>query len=139
MRTDPKLTQSFANKLWIRFFLTAVYSTMYVRDHARPEFHKALGVDIEWYDQEVFRKTSTIARQVFPVELDIDHKRWLPNLRRMRDAFGLMDEGKKQGGLAGWIKAKRGAVIAAATFVALYTIPVIHREPPKNVRLEPAY
>jgi hypothetical protein len=50
-----------------------------------------------------------------------------------------MDEGKKQGGLAGWIKAKRGAVIAAATFVSLYTIPVIHREPPKNVRLEPAY
>ena len=139
MRTDPKLTQSFANKLWIRFFLTAVYSTMYVRDHARPEFHKALGVDIEWYDQEVFRKTSAIARQVFPVELDIDHKRWLPNLRRMRDAFGLMDEGKKQGGLAGWIKAKRGAVIAAATFVALYTIPVIRSEPPKNVRLEPAY
>jgi hypothetical protein len=34
---------------------------MWVRDHARPEFHKALGVDIEWYDQEVFRKTSTIA------------------------------------------------------------------------------
>jgi len=139
MRTDPKLTQSFANKLWIRFFLTAVYSTMYVRDHARPEFHKALGVDIEWYDQEVFRKTSTIARQVFPVELDIDHKRWLPNLRRMRDAFGMMDAGKKQGGLAGWIKAKRGAVIAAATFVSLYTIPVIRSEPPKSVRLEPAY
>jgi len=139
MRTDPKLTSSFVNKLWIRFFLTAVYSTMFVRDHARPEFHKALGVDIEWYDQEVFRKTSAIARQVFPVELDIDHKRWLPNLRRMRDAFGLMDEGKKQGGLAGWIKAKRGAVIAAATFVALYTIPVIRSEPPKNVRLEPAY
>ena len=62
-----------------------------------------------------------------------------PNLRRMRDAFGLMDEGKKQGGLAGWIKAKRGAVIAAATFVSLYTIPVIRSEPPKNVRLEPAY
>ena len=139
MRTDPKLTQSFANKLWIRFFLTAVYSTMYVRDHARPEFHKALGVDIEWYDQEVYRKTSAIARQVFPVELDIDHKRWLPNLRRMRDAFGMMDAGKRQGGLAGWVKAKRGAVIAAVTFVSLYTIPVIKSEPPKSVRMEPVY
>jgi magnesium-protoporphyrin IX monomethyl ester (oxidative) cyclase len=86
MRTDPKLTESFVNKLWIRFFLTAVYSTMYVRDHARPEFHKALGVDIEWYDQEVFRKTSAIAKQVFPLELDIDHPRWLPNLRKMEAA-----------------------------------------------------
>ena len=81
MKTDPKLTESFVNKLWIKFFLTAVYSTMWVRDHARPEFHKALGVEIDWYDQEVFRKTSTIARQIFPIELDIDHPRWIPNLR----------------------------------------------------------
>jgi magnesium-protoporphyrin IX monomethyl ester (oxidative) cyclase len=139
MRTDPKLTSSFVNKLWIRFFLTAVYSTMFVRDHARPEFHKALGVDIEWYDQEVFRKTSVIARQVFPIEVDIDHPRWLPNLRVMRDAFGQMDAGKHKGGLGGWISHKLGAVKALKAFVALYTIPVIKQQPPKNVRLEPIY
>ena len=139
MRTDPKLTSSFVNKLWIRFFLTAVYSTMFVRDHARPEFHKALGVDIEWYDQEVFRKTSVIARQVFPIEVDIDHPRWLPNLRRMRDAFGQMDEAKRRGGVAGWLGKVTGGAKALTAFVALYTIPVIKREPPKNVRLEPIY
>jgi magnesium-protoporphyrin IX monomethyl ester (oxidative) cyclase len=139
MRTDPKLTTSFANKLWIRFFLTAVYSTMFVRDHARPEFHKALGVDIEWYDQEVFRKTSAIARQVFPVEIDIDHPRWLPNLRRMRDAFGQMDAAKRKGGLGGWIGHKLGAAKAALAFLALYTQPAIKTVPPKNVRMEPVY
>ena len=139
MRTDPKLTSSFVNKLWIRFFLTAVYSTMFVRDHARPEFHKALGVDIEWYDQEVFRKTSVIARQVFPIEVDIDHPRWLPHLRRMRDAFGEMDAAKRRGGVAGWLGKVTGGAKALTAFVALYTIPVIKREPPKNVRLEPIY
>ncbi len=139
MRTDPRLTTSFANKLWIRFFLTAVYSTMYVRDHARPEFHKALGVDIEWYDQEVYRKTSAIARQVFPVEIDIDHPRWLPNLRRMRDAFGQMDAGKRAGGPGGWLRHKGGMVKAALAFVSIYTIPVIKSEPPKKVRMEPVY
>ncbi|MEN9851651.1 MAG: hypothetical protein RL128_1814, partial [Pseudomonadota bacterium] len=118
---------SFVNKLWIRFFLTAVYSTMFVRDHARPEFHKALGVDIEWYDQEVFRKTSVIARQVFPIEVDIDHPRWLPNLRRMRDAFGQMDEAKRRGGVAGWLGKVTGGAKALTAFVALYTIPVIKR------------
>jgi magnesium-protoporphyrin IX monomethyl ester (oxidative) cyclase len=112
---------------------------MFVRDHARPEFHKALGVDIEWYDQEVFRKTSAIARQVFPVEIDIDHPRWLPNLRRMRDAFGAMDAAQRKGGVGGWVGHKLAAAKAAMTFVALYTIPVIKRVPPKDVRMEPVY
>ena len=139
MKTDPKLTTSFANKLWIRFFLTAVYSTMWVRDHARPEFHKALGVDIEWYDQEVFRKTSAIARQIFPIEIDIDHPRWKPALRRMNDAFLAMDAAKKAGGVGGWFSGKLAAAKAAAAFVTIYTIPVIHNELPDNVRLEPSY
>ncbi len=139
MRTDPKLTQSWQNKLWIRFFLTAVYSTMWVRDHARKDFHNALGVDIDWYDQEVFRKTSIIARQVFPIELDIDHPRWIPNLRRMNDGMLEMERGQKAGGLSGWLRHKAGSVRAMLAFANLFLIPVKHQTPPANVRLEPAF
>jgi magnesium-protoporphyrin IX monomethyl ester (oxidative) cyclase len=139
MKTDPKLTTSFTNKLWIKFFLTAVYSTMWVRDHARPEFHKALGVDIGWYDQEVFRKTSAISRQIFPIELDIDHPRWIPRLKAMNNAFLAMDAARRQGGLAGKLKGWVATAKAALTFAALYTIPVKRHALPASVRLEPSY
>ena len=139
MKTDPKLTTSFTNKLWIKFFLTAVYSTMWVRDHARPEFHKALGVDIEWYDQEVFKKTSTIARQIFPIEVDIDHPRWKPRLRAMEKAFVAMDAARRQGGVVGWIKGKAAGARAALAFAGLYLIPAKRNALPAQVRLEPSY
>lgn len=139
MRTDPKLTQSFANKLWIRFFLVAVYSTMWVRDHARKDFHNALGVDIDWYDQEVFRKTSTIARQVFPMEIDIDHPAWIPNLNRMNAAMIDMEKGKKKGGLSGRIQHATASARAMLAFARLYLIPVKGSTPPVSVRLEPSY
>jgi magnesium-protoporphyrin IX monomethyl ester (oxidative) cyclase len=139
MKTDPKLTQSFANKLWIKFFLTAVYGTMYVRDHQRPEFHKALGVDPDWYAYEVFEKTSEISKQVFPMTLDIDHPRWQPTLERLNRASVQVAQAKQQGGVGGMIKRIGGMAKAATAFAMLYAIPAIKHDVPEQTRLEPAY
>jgi magnesium-protoporphyrin IX monomethyl ester (oxidative) cyclase len=139
MRTDPKLTTSFTNKIWIKFFLTAVYSTMWVRDHARVEFHKALNVDIDWYDQEVYRKTSAISQQVFPFTLDIDSPRWQPGLDRMNRAFRAMDKARRTGGLKGRIGRVVAGTKAALAFAGLFTIPVVRNEVPQSSRMEPAY
>jgi magnesium-protoporphyrin IX monomethyl ester (oxidative) cyclase len=139
MKTDPKLTTSWANRMWIKFFLTAVFSTMWVRDHQRPAFHEALGVDPEWYGQEVFRKTSEISKQVFPMTLDIDHPRWKPSLRRMQAANAQIADGRKQGGVAGWLTRMAGSAKAGLAFVSLLTIPVEKNAVPASPRLEPAY
>ncbi|SLN32287.1 magnesium-protoporphyrin IX monomethyl ester (oxidative) cyclase [Roseisalinus antarcticus] len=139
MRTDPKLTESFTNKLWIKFFLTAVFSTMWVRDHQRPAFHEALGVDPAWYGQEVFRKTSDISCQVFPLMLDIDHPRWRRGLDRLDAANRIIARAKRQGGIGGKLKQLAGSARAGLAFVSLLTIPAIKNEVPVSSRMEPAY
>ena len=138
MKTDPKLTSGI-NVWWIKFFLTAVYGTMYVRDHQRPAFHKALGVDPDWYGQEVFRKTSEISKQVFPITLDIDHPRWMPTLKRLQKANADLDAAKKAGGLGGRLAGIWAGTRAAAAFVSLYTIPSKKNAVPASTRLEPAF
>lgn len=139
LKTEPKLTESRVNKMWIKFFLTAVYSTMWVRDHQRPVFHDALGVDVTWYGQEVFRKTSEGTRQIFPFVLDIDHPRWRPNLDRMELASRQVAAGKARGGIAGTMVRLGGMAKAAFAFVSLYTIPAIPNEVPMSTMMEPTY
>ncbi|MBC6442233.1 MAG: magnesium-protoporphyrin IX monomethyl ester (oxidative) cyclase [Rhodobacteraceae bacterium] len=138
MKTDPKLTSGF-NVWWIKFFLTAVYSTMWVRDHQRPAFHEALNVDMEWYGQEVFRKTSEISKQIFPITLDIDHRNWKPLLRRMQNANARIAEAREKGGLAGKFGVIAGSIKAGTAFVRLLLIPSIPNEVPVSTRLEPVY
>ena len=139
MKTDPKLTESRQNRLWIKFFLTAVYGTMWVRDHQRPVFHEALGVDVTWYGLEVFRKTSEISKQIYPFTLDIDHPRFRKGLDKLQDANVQIAAGKRQRGVAGKIKQFIGTARAAAAFAVLYSIPVVHHERPASTMMEPAY
>jgi magnesium-protoporphyrin IX monomethyl ester (oxidative) cyclase len=138
MRSNPHLLRGH-NKLWIRFFLLAVFATMYVRDHDRPLMHEAFGIDPSDYDHTVFRITTDISKQVFPLSLDIDNPKFRIGLERLRTLAAAGARAKAQGGLIGTLKRAGVAAAAAVTFARLYLLPVQHHELPATVRMAPAW
>ncbi len=138
MRAQPHTLRGL-NKLWIRFFLLAVFATMYVRDHARPVFHEALDLDIDDYDMRVFRITSEISKQVFPLTLDVDNPRFKKLMDRLFHTAQRIDRAKERGGLGGALARLGLAGVAAATVAQLYLLPTKPNTPPAESRLAPAW
>lgn len=138
MRANPHLLRG-ANKLWIRFFLLAVFATMYVRDHQRVAFHEALGLDPTAYDFEVFRVTTEISRQVFPLSLDLDNPAFRAGLDRLRAIASASAAAKAEGGWLGTAKRLGCTLQAAAVLLRLYTLPTIRHNLPERIRLAPAW
>jgi magnesium-protoporphyrin IX monomethyl ester (oxidative) cyclase len=139
MRGNPKLLQGTINRAWIRFFQLAVYATMFVRDHSRPEFHKALGVDPETYGRDVFRICTKISEQVFPVLVDTEDPRFLRGVRRLTELAARIDELTRGGGLLGKLRALPLKLRAGATFVRMYFLPVKHNPLPRELRVAPTW
>ncbi len=138
MKANPHLLRG-GNLLWIRFFLLAVYATMYVRDHTRPEMHKALGFDPSDYDKRVLHITSEISKQIFPFTLDLDSPRFWAGMDRLVRINAAALKAKEQGGLIGAVKRAGLAVAGALTFARLYTLPVVRHDAPESVRLAPGW
>jgi magnesium-protoporphyrin IX monomethyl ester (oxidative) cyclase len=123
----------------VRFFVLAVYATMYVRDHARPEFHKAIGIDPTEYDFRVFRLTSEIARQVFPVELDIDNPKFLKGLEKLRIVNEKLNAMEGKEGIGARLRRFGLGLSATATFARLYLLKPRENALPQDIRLKPIW
>jgi magnesium-protoporphyrin IX monomethyl ester (oxidative) cyclase len=83
MKAQPDTVRGWKARLWCRFFLLAVFATMYVRDVARKEFYEALGLDAREYDKAVIRKTNETSARVFPVVLDVENSQFWDRLERL--------------------------------------------------------
>jgi magnesium-protoporphyrin IX monomethyl ester (oxidative) cyclase len=138
MRANPHLLTGM-NKLWVRFFVLAVYATMYVRDHARPAFHEALGMDPTEYDYKVFHLTSEISKQVFPLTLDVDNPVFRAGMEKFRvinEKLGALQDDKS---FKASVKRKLLGASAAATFLRLYTLKAVENPLPQQVRMSPVW
>lgn len=138
MRANPSLLSGM-NKLWVRFFLLAVYATMYVRDHARPEFHKAIGVDPTEYDYKVFHLTSEISKQVFPLTLDVDNPKFRTGMERMRVINEKLSALGDDRSLGARVKRFGLGLTAAGSFLRLYMLPAQKNDLPQQVRMSPVW
>jgi len=138
MRANPHLLKG-RNKLWIRFFLLAVFATMFVRDHLRPELHKALGIAPAEYDRKVIRLCSEITKQVFPFTIDLDNEKVWAGFERLNQIARATQEAKKQGGVSGAVRRAWLNASAAFTFARLYMIPVRRHDLPEKVLLAPVW
>jgi magnesium-protoporphyrin IX monomethyl ester (oxidative) cyclase len=138
MHANPELIRG-RNRYWIRFFLLAVFATMYIRDHLRHEFYEAMGMNTTDYDMEVFRKTSEISKQVFPLAIDLDNPRFKQLLDRMFRITKAMEEAQAKGGFFNRIRRTGLALANGLTFARLYFLPVVPNEPPADFRMVPSY
>jgi magnesium-protoporphyrin IX monomethyl ester (oxidative) cyclase len=138
MRANPHLLKGH-NKLWIRFFLLAVFCTMYVRDHARPAFHDALGVEIDDYDERVLRLTSEISKQVFPFQIDLDNPVFWKGCKSLTAISEAIEDSRKGGGPLQAVRRLGLWARAGAVFARLYLQPVKKHDLPESARLEPVW
>lgn len=137
MRANPHLLRGL-NKLWVRFFQLAVFATMYVRDHHRPAFHEALGLDPSEYGMTVFRITLEISKQVFPVLLDLDNPAFLAGLDRLCEIATKIEQAEQRGFWGRLISlGLRGQ--AALTFCRLYFMKPRVNALPEHSRLQPVW
>jgi magnesium-protoporphyrin IX monomethyl ester (oxidative) cyclase len=138
MRAHPELLRG-TNKLWIRFFLLAVYSTMYVRDHSRPQLYHALGMDITEFDYRVFDITTEITRQIFPMTLNTDDPRFRRGLERLREINLKLEAVGGSKNPVSLVKRAGLSIAAAGVFARLYLLPTQSNEIPQETRMAPAW
>ena len=103
------------------------------------DHHAALGVDPTEYDHEVFRITSEISRQVYPVVLNTGHADFRAGFEKLRLAAEGIAAAGARGGISGALGRVKHLAAAASSLIGMYFLPVEKNPLPDTVRLSPAW
>ena len=88
---------------------------------------------------DVFRITSEISKQVFPVLLDIDNPAFLSGLRRVQQLAVRIEEARRQGGLRGRLRTLGLQAQTAVTLLGVYLLPPKQNTLPAQARRAAAW
>jgi magnesium-protoporphyrin IX monomethyl ester (oxidative) cyclase len=123
MRSQPELLETPANRRWMRFFLLAVYATMYLNDSRRRDFYVALGLDWRQYDQDVIRLCNEISTQCYPEVLPVDDPRFFQHLDAAAAYDAKANALAERGGALNQAQAARLRSALALRLLAAYRLP----------------
>ncbi len=138
MRSDPKLLKG-VNLWWIRFFQLAVFATMFVRDHQRPIMHKAMDMNPTDYDLQVFKITTEISKQVFPVLLDVENPKFINLLTTLNKTSIKIDNTKKTGFVNKYFFGSLLKIKVLIIFLRLFFMRPVKNPLPENMRVKPTW
>jgi magnesium-protoporphyrin IX monomethyl ester (oxidative) cyclase len=85
LKSQNHLLNTYESKLWCKFFLLSVFTTMYLNDLQRTDFYSTLGLNTKQFDQHVIRKTNQSSGTLFPIILDVEHPEFFPLLDKCHD------------------------------------------------------
>ena len=112
---------------------------MYVRDHDRPAFFAALGMEPGKFGRDVFRLTNEISKQIFPSLHDVEDPRFLAGLESMRKIGEGFAASRKKGRILGGLQRLGLRARAAGVFARLYFLPQQQNTPPASPMLQPTW
>jgi len=85
LKSQNHLLNTYESRLWCKFFLLSVFTTMYLNDLQRTDFYSTIGLNTKQFDQHVIRKTNQSSGTLFPVILDVEHPEFFPLLDKCHE------------------------------------------------------
>jgi magnesium-protoporphyrin IX monomethyl ester (oxidative) cyclase len=80
LKSQPQLLKGWKVRLWCRFFLVAMFVTMYLNDLQRTRFYEVLGMNTRDFDLDVIKETNQTAGRILPLILDVTNPKFTAGL-----------------------------------------------------------
>lgn len=134
LKSQPQFLNNRISKLWCRFFLISVFTTMYLNDFQRSDFYKSIGLDARQYNIQVIRKTNESAARIFPVALNVDTTNFFQYLDVCASENKMLIEIEKKNTNLIYKFLRKSLIYTklCAYFLKLYIIPPIDSNALKN-------